>query len=178
MESSSPVHVLRWTPRSSPTKSSPPHEEANDHEEIQGSTSEGDNNGVSLGGHDVAFPFSIGFPAARDASHDEVPLWGVPDGGEPVQPEPFTKAHSNGKGMFLTWKDLRVTVPDKRNGTHAILQGLTGYAGPGQMLAIMGPSGCGKSTLLDALGGTHRIDFPFYNQPASNRCASQFAMML
>ncbi|KAL3721765.1 hypothetical protein ACJRO7_034152 [Eucalyptus globulus] len=54
--------------------------------------------------------------------------------------------------MFLTWKDLWVTVIDRRNGTYRILQELIGYAGPGRMLAIMGPSGCGNSTLLDALG--------------------------
>ncbi|KAF7803745.1 ABC transporter G family member 11 [Senna tora] len=56
-------------------------------------------------------------------------------------------------GIFLTWEDLWVTVPNGKNGRKPILQGLTGYAKPGQLLAIMGPSGCGKSTLLDALAG-------------------------
>ncbi|KAK4353080.1 hypothetical protein RND71_028598 [Anisodus tanguticus] len=59
-------------------------------------------------------------------------------------------------GIYLTWKDLWVTVPDKKSGRRAILQGLTGYVQPGQVLAIMGPSGCGKSTLLDTLAG--RLD--------------------
>ncbi|KAH9712936.1 hypothetical protein KPL71_020187 [Citrus sinensis] len=46
-------------------------------------------------------------------------------------------------GVFLTWKDLSVVVPSgkKENRKHAILQELTGYVEPGQILAIMGPSG-------------------------------------
>ncbi|XP_012480009.1 ABC transporter G family member 1 isoform X1 [Gossypium raimondii] len=52
-------------------------------------------------------------------------------------------------GVLLTWDDLSVTVA----GGRPILQGLTGYARPGELLAIMGPSGCGKSTLLDTLAG-------------------------
>ncbi|KAH9664547.1 hypothetical protein KPL70_020042 [Citrus sinensis] len=46
-------------------------------------------------------------------------------------------------GIFLTWKDLSVVVPSgkKENGKRAILQELTGYVEPGQILAIMGPSG-------------------------------------
>lgn len=142
MESPSPVHVPRWTPRSSPTISFPPCEEANEDDEIQGSASEGDDDGLSTGGHGVVFPFGIGFAAVRDA-HDD----------EGARPDLFTGEHDDGSGMFLTWKDLWVTAPDQRNGTHPILQGLTGYAEPGRMLAVMGPSGCGKSTLLDALGG-------------------------
>lgn len=55
----------------------------------------------------------------------------------------------------LTWEDLWVTVPIGKNSTKPILQGLTGLAKPGELLAIMGPSGCGKSTLLDALGGQY-----------------------
>ncbi|KAG8383549.1 hypothetical protein BUALT_Bualt04G0025200 [Buddleja alternifolia] len=63
---------------------------------------------------------------------------------------------SNGNGIYLAWKDLWVTVPDKAAGRRPILRGLIGYVQPGEVLAIMGPSGCGKSTLLDALAG--RLD--------------------
>ncbi|KAK2437324.1 ABC transporter G family member [Trifolium repens] len=58
-------------------------------------------------------------------------------------------------GICLTWKDLWVNTisSNGKNGSKSILQGLTGYAKPGQLLAIMGPSGCGKSTLLDTLAG-------------------------
>ena len=55
-------------------------------------------------------------------------------------------------GITVTWENLWVTVPDGKK-RKPILQGLTGYAQPGRLLAIMGPSGCGKSTLLDALAG-------------------------
>lgn len=56
--------------------------------------------------------------------------------------------------VYLTWEELWVTVSTGKNdGAKSILQGLTGYACPGEVLAIMGPSGCGKSTLLDALAG-------------------------
>ncbi|KAF7803748.1 ABC transporter G family member 11-like [Senna tora] len=59
------------------------------------------------------------------------------------------------EGVLMTWEDLRVTAPNGKN-RKPILKGLTGYAKPGRLLAIMGPSGCGKTTLLDALAG--RLD--------------------
>ncbi|KAL3538677.1 hypothetical protein ACH5RR_002043 [Cinchona calisaya] len=68
-----------------------------------------------------------------------------------------TEIKSNSyRGVFLTWNDLWVSVGNGKKGNKSILQGLTGYACPGDLLAIMGPSGCGKSTLLDSLAG--RLD--------------------
>lgn len=52
----------------------------------------------------------------------------------------------------LTWVDIWVTTV-RHGSKQAILQGLTGYAEPGSIMAIMGPSGSGKSTVLDTLAG-------------------------
>ncbi|XP_073148878.1 ABC transporter G family member 15-like [Henckelia pumila] len=55
---------------------------------------------------------------------------------------------------YLVWEDLTVVVPNFGQGpTKKLLHGLTGFAEPGRIMAIMGPSGSGKSTLLDALAG-------------------------
>ncbi|KAL1328108.1 hypothetical protein AAHE18_13G350500 [Arachis hypogaea] len=66
------------------------------------------------------------------------------------------KEEKEGMCMCMTWKDVWVTASMGNKGSKPILAGLTGYAKPGQLLAIMGPSGSGKSTLLDALAG--RLD--------------------
>ncbi|KAJ4971086.1 hypothetical protein NE237_004185 [Protea cynaroides] len=56
--------------------------------------------------------------------------------------------------VYLVWEDLTVILPNFGKGlTKRLLQGLSGYAEPGRILAIMGPSGSGKSTLLDSLAG-------------------------
>ncbi|RWV92690.1 hypothetical protein GW17_00044914 [Ensete ventricosum] len=59
------------------------------------------------------------------------------------------------QGVFLTWEDLWVSAPGRKGGRVSILCGITGFARPGEVLAMMGPSGCGKSTLLDALAAVY-----------------------
>ncbi|KAI4319268.1 hypothetical protein MLD38_032890 [Melastoma candidum] len=54
---------------------------------------------------------------------------------------------------WLTWRDLTVTVTRRNGWMQKVLEGLTGYAEPGTLTALMGPSGSGKSTLLDSLSG-------------------------
>lgn len=58
-------------------------------------------------------------------------------------------------GTYLVWEDLTVVLPNfrKNEPTKRLLNGLSGYAEPGKIMAIMGPSGSGKSTLLDSLAG-------------------------
>ncbi|RXH81071.1 hypothetical protein DVH24_004985 [Malus domestica] len=61
-----------------------------------------------------------------------------------------------GAGKYLVWEDITVAVvANLKNGatSRKLLNGISGYAEPDRMMALMGPSGSGKSTVLDALAG-------------------------
>ena len=46
--------------------------------------------------------------------------------------------------IYLEWKDATVSVHNK-----IIIKNITGFAKPGELVAILGPSGAGKTTLLN-----------------------------
>ncbi|CAL9101529.1 unnamed protein product [Musa textilis] len=136
----SPSSVPRWTPRPNPGR---PRATADD--------------GFSSGGDDVLFPFS-GIPTPpppvnRSPRHHVHHVTEEVGSGSLVGHEVIRDAGESKEGVFLTWEDLWVSASDRKGRRASILRGITGYARPGEVLAITGPSGCGKSTLLDALAG-------------------------
>ncbi|ETP29661.1 hypothetical protein F442_21243 [Phytophthora nicotianae P10297] len=57
--------------------------------------------------------------------------------------------------VTVAFKDLWYTVPDPANPKETIdlLKGISGYALPGTITALMGSSGAGKTTLMDVIAG-------------------------
>ncbi|CAN6679713.1 unnamed protein product [Malus baccata var. baccata] len=169
LNSSAKSSVPRWTPSLSPTRtllsSDDDHMQRQQTRDSAEEDDDGGNISLSCSSMDRNFPFGIEFKGGL-ASNSGKDVREAP----PLRLESVAKLNcgndhqssvdgvdveigSKRKGVSLTWKDLWVAVADGKNGQRMILQEVTGYAQPGEMLAIMGPSGSGKSTLLDALAG-------------------------
>ncbi|OMO73058.1 ABC transporter-like protein [Corchorus olitorius] len=146
MDSPVNINVPRWRP--SPRRDQP-EPAAAAHEDDLGEVQTTDFHEED---HNHNFPFSTGFnPPPQPQQAGRVNQSSRIEMGK-VGPEvDICKPKSD--GIFLTWADLSVTVSGGKRGARSILQGSTGYAEPGEVLAIMGPSGSGKSTLLDSLAG-------------------------
>jgi ABC-type glutathione transport system ATPase component len=56
------------------------------------------------------------------------------------------KAVRDRQSVLMEWKDLTFEVENKKEGKlRQVLKGVSGYAKPGELLAIMGSSGAGKT---------------------------------
>lgn len=58
-----------------------------------------------------------------------------------------------GPPVTLTWKDLKVLTSLSDGSTHTLLDNISGFAEPFNLIAIVGAPKSGKSTLLRALSG-------------------------
>ncbi|XP_077213207.1 ABC transporter G family member 1-like [Tasmannia lanceolata] len=157
----SPSKVPRWTPNPTPTRS-PSHEplEATRKDDLEINSFDSEEEMSSVGG---LFPFSTGSPPPLPPHHHFPPKpntsLSIPISIAPslrslqVESDVERTVQAKTNGVSLTWDNLWVKTMNSKSGSRVILEDLTGYAQPGEVLAIMGPSGCGKSTLLDALAG-------------------------
>ncbi|XP_077214292.1 ABC transporter G family member 1-like [Tasmannia lanceolata] len=157
----SPSKVPRWTPNPTSTRS-PSHEplEATRKDDLEINSFDSEEEMSSVGG---LFPFSTGSPPPLPPHHPFPPKpntsLSIPISIAPslrslqVESDIERTVQAKTNGVSLTWDNLCVKTMNSKSGSRVILEGLTGYAQPGEVLAIMGPSGCGKSTLLDALAG-------------------------
>ncbi|KAI0513816.1 hypothetical protein KFK09_009847 [Dendrobium nobile] len=71
-------------------------------------------------------------------------------------------------GASIVWKDLCVTIKEKRKYSDKVIKSSNGYAFPGTLTVIMGPARSGKSTLLRAISGRLRPPARLYGEVFAN----------
>jgi ATP-binding cassette subfamily G (WHITE) protein 2 len=72
----------------------------------------------------------------------------------------FSEAHlPSGRGVLVSFRDVVYSVQDSndRKKRISLLDGVSGYIRPKELMALMGPSGSGKTTLLDVLAGRKTV---------------------
>ncbi|KAK7181443.1 hypothetical protein DPSP01_008673 [Paraphaeosphaeria sporulosa] len=72
-----------------------------------------------------------------------------------AQHEEALEQISSSESVF-TWQNVEYTVP-YQGGERKLLNGVSGYVKPGQMIALVGASGAGKTTLLNTLSQRQKI---------------------
>ncbi|KAJ4812302.1 ABC transporter G family member 2 [Rhynchospora pubera] len=76
-------------------------------------------------------------------------------------------------GASIVWRDLSVTIREKRRYSERVVKNSTGYALPGTLTVIMGPARSGKSMLLRALAGRLPHSARLYGEVFINGTKSQ-----
>ena len=57
------------------------------------------------------------------------------------------------ESTVISFKDISMTLKQKKKPLKQILDNVSGYCAPGKLMALMGPSGSGKTSLLNVLAG-------------------------
>ncbi|GMF30047.1 unnamed protein product [Phytophthora lilii] len=113
---------------------------------------------IALEYHRYESPENVTLDENKDDVNGEYGLMRTPRGA-PSEDETLVSVAPDREKHFIpvtvAFKDLWYSVPDPANpkDTIDLLKGISGYALPGTITALMGSSGAGKTTLMDVIAG-------------------------